>query len=214
MRSFLSRVLVVVGLSVLMTLILMVIHWEPEPAVARDPVASTPPAAVAARPEPVLQLAADSGPQAREEQDEEVIGWVMRDVQEIDELPAGVRASLSGCVVPRSPGLPNVISGTFKQAGQTDLAVLCVRGLQATVYVFWAGAPSGAEIATEFDFIPRTYIRTAQLADIEVEVRRELPLEPGMPLRIRHDGIVLGNGCCATTKYWHRGRWRSYVSAD
>ena len=41
--SFLSRVLVIIGLSFVMTLILMVIHWEPEPAVADQPVETTGP---------------------------------------------------------------------------------------------------------------------------------------------------------------------------
>ena len=112
------------------------------------------------------------------------------------------------------PDSPNVITGQFRQAGQTDVAVLCVRGPSAAVYVLSGGTEGGADIATLLDFIPGTVIRTARATDISVEVRRELPLEPGMPLQVRHDGIRLGNGCCATTYYWHRGRWRSYVSAD
>jgi hypothetical protein len=94
------------------------------------------------------------------------------------------------------------------------VAVLCVRGPSAAVYVFWGGNAGGSDIATLLDFIPGTIIRTARATDISVEVRRELPIEPGMPLQIRHDGIQLGSGCCTTTYYWHRGRWRSYVSAD
>jgi len=226
--SFLSRVGLVIGLSFLMMVILMVIHWEPERPVARAAAETAAPAPIAASTEPTVQRATAVQTATTESAYGDVrIDWVIQDAQATDELPAGVREALAGCVIPRSAGFPNVISGKFKQAGESrgpqrgsrdgvevDLAVLCVRGEHATVYVFWAGNPSDVEIAMDFDFIPATYIRTAQLADIEVEVRRELPIEPGMPLRIRHDGLQLGNGCCATTHYWHRGRWRSYVSAD
>lgn len=212
--SFLSRVLVIIGLSFLMTVILMVIHWEPERAVPRT-IAETPSAPAAAATEPTIQRATDvQTPATGAFRDNEGIDWVMRDIQDVEGVPAEIRTALAGCLVPRSPEFPNVITGEFKQAGQRDLAALCVRGPRAAVYVFWGGHPEGAEIATDFDFIPATYIRLARAADIGVEVRRELPIEPGMPLRIRHDGIQLGNGCCATTYYWHRGRWRSYVSAD
>ena len=145
------------------------------------------------------------------------IDWVMQDAQDIEELPAGVRAALAGCMVPRSPGVPNVISGEFKQAGETDLAVLCVRGPHAAVYVFWGDAPGGSEagLLSRLSISrPAHTIRTAPAADIGVDVRRELPIEPGMPTRIRHDGIQLGGGCCATTYYWHRGRWRAYGSIE
>jgi hypothetical protein len=201
----------VIGLSFVMTLILMVIHSEPEPSVAL-PVETTPPVPIAARPEPTIERATHLT-RSEDSSEEDGVDWVMQDARDVEELPADIREALAGCAVPRAPGLPNVISGKFKQAGQTDLAVLCVRGPRAAVYVFWGGA-AGDEIATDVDFIPGTYIRTAREADIGVEVRRELPIEPGMPLRIRHDGIQLGNGCCATTHYWHRGRWRAYESAD
>jgi hypothetical protein len=213
--SLLSRILLIIGLSVVMTGVLMVIHWEPEPPVAVAVVETTPPSPITASEEPTIERAtavqtATTGSVYGEDR----IDWVMLDAQDIEELPAAVRAALAGCVVPRSTGLPNVISGEFKQAGQTDVAVLCVRGPLAAIHVFWGGNPAGAEVAVDFDFIAGTYIRTATAADIGVEVRRDLPIEPGMPLRIRHDGIQLGNGCCSTTHYWHRGRWRSYVSAD
>jgi hypothetical protein len=213
--SFLSRVLFVIGLSIVMTAVLMVIHWEPERPVARTAVEMPPPAPIAASAEPAIeQAAAVQTATAESVYGEERIDWVMQDAQEIEELPTGVRSALAGCVIPRAPEFPNVISAALKQVGQTDLAVLCVRGPRAAVHVFWGGNPAGAEVATDFDFIPGTYIRTALAADIGVEVRRELPIEPGMPLRIHHDGIQLGNGCCSTTHYWHRGRWRSYVSGD
>jgi hypothetical protein len=213
--SFLSRLLFVIGVSVLMTGVLMVIHWEPESPVADAVVETTQPPPIAAGAEPTIERAAAVQTATTESvYGEERIAWLMQDAQEIEELPASVRAALIGCVIPRAPAFPNVISAAFKQAGQTDLAVLCVRGPRAAVYVLWTGNPGAAELVTEFDFVPGTYIRTALAADIGVEVRRDLPIEPGMPLRIRHDGIQLGNGCCSTTHYWHRGRWRSYVSGD
>ena len=232
--SLLHRILLIIGLSSGMTLLLMVIYWEPERPVAVAVVETLAPAPIAASAEPIIERATAAQPATIESvYGNDRIDWTMQDAQEIEELPAGVRTALAGCVVPRSPpqikhrldadlavgptaspGYPNVISAELKQAGQTDLAVLCVRGAQAAVYVFWAGSPGGAEIAATVDFTPGTYIRTAEAADIAVEVRRELPIEPGMPLRIRHDGIQLGNGCCSTTHYWHRGRWRSYVSGD
>lgn len=212
--SFLSRVLLIIGLSFVMTLILMVIHWEPErPAPAS--VVDTPPLDLLAKPEPRIHRATDVRTAAsKAARDGDGVEWTMQDAREIEGLPAEARTALAGCVVPRSPDFANVISGEFKEAGQTDVAVLCVRGPSAAVYVFWGGNAGGSEMATLLDFIPGTIIRTARATDISVEVRRELPIEPGMPLQIRHDGIQLGNGCCATTYYWHRGRWRSYVSAD
>jgi hypothetical protein len=212
--SFLSRALVVIGLSFVTTLVLMVIHWEPErPAPVN--IVETAPLDLLAKPEPGIHRATDVRTAASKAlHDGDGVDWTMQDARDIDGLPAEARAALAGCVVPRSPEFPNVISGQFKQAGQTDVAVLCVRGPSAAVYVFWGGNAGGADLATLVDFIPGTVIRTARAADISVEVRRELPIEPGMPLQIRHDGIQLGNGCCPTTYYWHRGRWRSYVSAD
>lgn len=212
--SFLSRVLVVVGLSFVMTLILMVILWEPERPAPVHAV-QTAPLDLLAKPEPRIQRATDVRTASNKpSRDADGIEWTMRDAREIEGLPAEARTALAGCVVPRSADFPNVITGQFKQAGQTDVAVLCVRGSSAAVYVFSGGTAGGADIATLLDFIPGTVIRTAREADITVEVKRELPIEPGMPLQIRHDGVQLGNGCCATTYYWHRGRWRSYVSAD
>ena len=212
--SFLSRVLLITGLSFVMTLILMVVLWEPErPAPVN--VVETAPLDLLAKPAPRIHRATDIRTAATKPSlDEARVEWTMQDAREIEGLPAEARTALAGCVVPRSPDVPNVVTGQFKQAGQTDVAVLCVRGPSAAVYVFSGGAPGGSDIATLLDFIPGTVIRTARAADISVEVRRELPIEPGMPLQIRHDGIQLGNGCCATTYYWHRGRWRSYVSAD
>lgn len=220
--SFLKRIIVVIALSLVMTVLLMAILWEPErPATAaaeitraqKRPVSST--AAEAARPELLLVRATDVGrATATSFPDNEGVGWVMADVQTIDGLSMEVRAALAGCAVPRSPAFPNVVSAELKQAGQADLAVLCVRGQHAAVYVFRAGMAADAEIATEVEFIAGTSIRAARAADIRVEVTRDLPIEPGMPMTIRHDGIQLGGGCCATTYYWHRGRWRSYVSAD
>ncbi|MDO8677537.1 MAG: hypothetical protein Q7R30_03105 [Acidobacteriota bacterium] len=226
--SFLKRVVVIIGLSLVMTLLLMVIHWEPERPVAPAAAETTGPAPAAAGPEPLLVRAADVRHATdASSHDNDGVGWVMEDVQNIEGLSMEIRAALAGCAVPRSPDLPNIISGKFRQAGESrgpqrgsragveaDLAVLCVRGPYAAVYVFWAGHAADAEIATEVEFIAGRSIRAARAADIRVEVTRDLPIEPGMPLTIRHDGIQLGGGCCATTYYWHRGRWRSYDSAD
>ena len=213
--SFLKRVIVVIGLSLVMTLLLMAILWEPERPVAPTAAKTTRPDPVAARPQPLLVRAADVRPATEaSSRKTEGVGWVMEDVQTIEGLSMEVGAALAGCAVPRSPAFPNVVSGEWQQAGQTDLAVLCVRGQHAAVYVFWAGQAADAEVATEVEFIVGTSIRAARAADIRVEVTRDLPIEPGMPLTIRHDGLQLGGGCCATTYYWHRGRWRSYVSAD
>ena len=213
--SFLKRIIVVIGLSVVMTVLLMAILWEPERPVAATVAETTRPDPAAARLEPVLVRATDVRHATEASfRDNEGVGWVMADVQTIEGLSMEVRAALAGCAVPRSPAFTNVVSAELKQAGQADLVVLCVRGQHAAVYVFWAGLAADAEIATEVEFIAGTSIRAARAADIRVEVARDLPIEPGMPRTIRHDGIQLGGGCCATTYYWHRGRWRSYVSAD
>ncbi len=205
--SFLSRLLVIIALSVVMTLLLMLIHWEPERSVAPvvDSVTTALLVPVAPSPEAAIQHAADVRTGTHE---------TLQNAGDIEGLPAEIRAALAGCAVPLASESVGVISGEFKQAGQTDLAVLCVRGPHAAVYVFWAGHPNGAEVVTEFDFIPAAFIRTARAADIGFQLRGEVPIEPGMPLRVRHDGIQVGNGCCATTHYRHRGRWWSYVSAD
>ena len=200
--SFLKRVLLIVGLSVSFTTILMVIYWEPERAVKQVPVeeATAPKAPTVA---PVVYRSAEVRTGTTP----------LRDAADLDALPAEVRGAFAGCLVPASEPL-SVIAGEFKQAGQVDLAVLCVRGAVAGVYVLWGGRPDVPELAAEFDFIDGAFIQTAHAADIGERVKAELPIEPGMPLRIRHDGIQLSGGCCATTYYLHRGRWRSYVSAD
>ena len=200
--SFLKRVLLIIGLSVTFTTFLMVIYWEPERAVERLPVQEmTVPRAPSVAPVIYRSAAVRTGTTP------------LRDAADIDALPADVRGAFAGCLVPASEPL-SVILGEFKQAGQVDLAVLCVRGPIAAVYVLWGGRPDVPELAAEFDFIPGAFIQTAPAADIGERVKAELPIEPGMPLKIRHDGIQLSGGCCATTYYWHRGRWRSYVSAD
>jgi hypothetical protein len=197
------------GLSFVLTLLLMVIHWEPQPSLAPSEVQTAPPTTTPA--------VADDPP------GESMAGiqpvkdaWVMQDAADVEGLPDDVRMVLfdTGCLIPFSADSPNVIWGELKQAGQTDLAVLCIRDQRAAVYVFWGGNPAETDISTELDFIAGTSIRAARADDIRVEVTRDLPLDPGMPRRIRHDGIQVGVGCCTTTQYWHRGRWRSYVSAD
>lgn len=213
--SLLSRVLIVIGLSFVMTLLLMVIHFEPERRVAPLTAGSPPPLLVL-----VTATAVEKSPEHIQTaqdislRDTDGADWTMAKVEDIAALSSDIRAALTGCLVPRSPDVPNIISAELKRAGQTDLAVLCVRDQRAAVYVFWGGEPGAPDIATEVEFIPGISIRAATADTIRVEVTRELPLDPGMPNRIRHDGIQLGHGCCATTQYWHRGRWRSYVSAD
>jgi hypothetical protein len=67
------------------------------------------------------------------------------------ELPKAVATDLvrRGCtIVPdrsRRDGR-NVLHGEFARAGQTDWAVLCRRGDQASLLVYWAGKPENPEV--------------------------------------------------------------------
>ena len=92
--------------------------------------------------------------------------------------------------------------------------MLCVRDNRAAVYVFWGAQPSDPDVSSEDEYYPGTSIRAASAPDIGAELDDYGAIDPGMPRQIRHDGLALGHGCCATTQYWHRGRWRYYVSAD
>ncbi len=213
--SFLSRVLLIIGLSFVMTLILMVILWEPERP-APVTVVETPPLDLLAKPEPRIHRATDVRTAAsKPSRDEDGVEWTMQDARDIEGLPAEARTALAGCVVPRSARRSRTsFPGSSSRPAKPTWPCSASAGRAPRFTCSGAATAGGADIATLLDFIPGTVIRTARATDISVEVRRELPIEPGMPLQIRHDGIQLGNGCCATTYYWHRGRWRSYVSAD
>ena len=151
--SFLSRVLLIIGLSFVMTLILMVILWEPERPSPVN-VVETPPLDLLAKPEPRIRRATDvRTASSKPSRDGDGVEWTMQDAREIEGLPAEARTALAGCVVPRSPDFPNVVTGQFKQAGQTDVAVLCVRGPGAAVYVF-SGAPGRGRYCDPARFQP------------------------------------------------------------
>jgi hypothetical protein len=212
--SFLSRSLLVVGLSSLLTLALMVVFWEPVPPPAESPAIAPaepmPPATQAPPPADVQPVRLSSV------RDNEGADWVMSHPENVDGLTPEIRTTLfdAGCTIPTSGDRTNVITGALREPGMVDLAVLCVRDNRAAVYVFWGGQPGEPDVSSEDEYVPGTYIRTAAVADIRADVENSGAIDPGMPRRITHDGIALGQGCCATTQYWHRGRWRFFVTAN
>jgi len=213
--TFLSRMALVIGGSVVITLLLMVVHWEPEPPAPVDTPVLAPtaaaPAAVEAEPAADIQHV-----RLGSVRDGEGTDWVMSHPEAVDGLTDDIRMILfdAGCVIPTSGQASNVVRAELREPGTADLAVLCVRDNRAAVYVFWGAQPSDPDVSSEDEYYPGTSIRAASAPDIGAELDDYGAIDPGMPRQIRHDGLALGHGCCATTQYWHRGRWRYYVSAD
>ena len=108
--TFLSRMALVIGGSVVITLLLMVVHWEPEPPAPVDTPVLAPtaaaPAAVEAEPAADIQHV-----RLGSVRDGEGTDWVMSHPEAVDGLTDDIRMILfdAGCVIPTSGQASNVV---------------------------------------------------------------------------------------------------------
>jgi hypothetical protein len=146
------------------------------------------------------------------------------------QLPKNVVKNLQArrCTIPQAGFKPkpnNVISGDFAKRGQTDWAVLCSRGGESSILVFWGGSvKSPAELAKASDdayWLGNDrdgfhYYRHIMVADREYILahHREYGRGGFIP-PINHDGLddgFLEKG--SAVYYYHRGKWLSLPGAD
>src|SRR5262245_52323391 len=109
----------------------------------------------------------------------------------------------------------NVISGSFRTAGQKDWAVMCLRDGISSILVFWNGSPTSvAEVAR----MKETCWRTLSVVGRQYVLEHyEAYKEAGAPKPppIDHEGI--DDGFCekaSTVRYWYRGKWLDLQGAD
>jgi hypothetical protein len=131
-------------------------------------------------------------------------------------LPASVVRKLvaRGCLIPQvsEPYLPrktNVIKGEFAQPGQVDWAVLCSKGGQSTILIFWgkeSKCPSQLNTANNVDI---RYIDAVSEADL---LGYADPVTPGL---MKHQAIDDGfDGKGSTAYYCTEGQWKAVAGAD
>ncbi len=143
------------------------------------------------------------------------------------ELPDRVATDLArrGCsVVPDRVrrGGRNVLRGEFTRAGQTDWAVLCRQGDQASLIVYPAGNPGDAVVlktsASGLGENPeeaRT-IGVVQPDRLQMYARRRA-MPPGVPeakVDFEHAGIEDAIGMGSTVLYYSNGQWLRMPGAD
>jgi hypothetical protein len=137
-------------------------------------------------------------------------------------LPAPIIRALEArrCLIPQADFKANekinVISGSFRTAGQKDWAVMCSRNGISSILVFWNGSPASvAEVARmnetgcwrALEVVGRQYI----LEHYEIYKESGAPKPPP----IDHDGI--DDAFCekaSTVRYWYRGKWLDLQGAD
>ena len=146
------------------------------------------------------------------------------------QLPKRIVKNLRarGCTIPQAGFKPkpnNVISGEFAKRGQTDWAVLCSRGGESSILVFWGGSvKSPAELAKApddaywlgNDRAGFHYHRQLMMADREYILvhYREYGRGEFIP-PINHDGIddgFLEKG--SEVHYYYPSKWLSLPGAD
>lgn len=143
-------------------------------------------------------------------------------------LPSEVRADAwwRGCRIPQ-PGWVetphNVISGSFRKAGQTDWALLCSDGYETDLLVYWGG--SAREVA-EIPFGPDEQ-RMGNASDgsggyewmigtmspESIEHNRRLADGATFP-PILHDGIDEGCEKGSVVHYFHEHSWHRLPGGD
>lgn len=145
------------------------------------------------------------------------------------ELPENIVAELQSrqCTIPQiydDPKPHNVISGEFKEKGQTDWAVLCSKDLISSILIFWNGS---VENPSSLDPLPdkgalqgigngrigySRYINVVGKAFIEKHYRAYGGTQPPP---INHEGIADGQvGKGSSVHYYHNGKWLQLTGAD
>ena len=139
---------------------------------------------------------------------------------EIPGLPEGVRSFLEGlgCTIPVpawSDGLTSVVRGEYRQAGQTDWAVLCSMDRVSRILVFWSGDPVHVAVLGERsdrDYLQRDEsgrpVFSRSIATVEGRTLIPLFARSGLLPGTPHAGIedaFLGKG--STFHYYFDERW-------
>lgn len=158
-----------------------------------------------------------------------VIGQALSEglpVSKFPELPKEVASDLlrRGCtIVPdraRRDGR-NVLHGEFARAGQTDWAVLCRRGDQASLIVYWAGKPENPDVlnttSSGLDKNPEA-ARTIAVVDPDriqrYATRHAKGTNAEMKLQFNHSGIEDAVGMGSEVLHYVDGKWLRIPGAD
>ena len=133
-----------------------------------------------------------------------------------------------GCTVPQtylSREPHNVISGEFARRGQTDWAVLCSRGRESSIMVFWRGsAKSVSEIAKAADnsFLQTIteggrvgFSRMIEPVGRDYIIKIHRSYGGRRPPPIDHQGIDDAYvEKSSVVRYYYRGKWLKLHGAD
>jgi hypothetical protein len=146
------------------------------------------------------------------------------------DLPDPVRAELlrRGCTIPQvyADGRPhNIVRGAFRNAGQTDVAVLCSRGRSSAILVMQDGDPGNvSEIAPkqDADFLQLIgpgkvgFSREISLASPEyIREQHRRHGGPAPPQQLTHAGIDDAFiEKASVVWYWHQGKWLQLTGTD
>ncbi len=145
------------------------------------------------------------------------------------QLPTAIRVDLErrGCRIPQVPldTVPgNVVSGSFRERGKTDWAVLCSRDDTSRILVYWSGSSEAPDtLAASGD---RTWLQQGLGPGIGFSraigvaspayIREHFERYGGpTPPALDHDGINdIFVEKASTVLYWHQGRWLMLTGAD
>jgi hypothetical protein len=153
-------------------------------------------------------------------QEDEPPHWTLRRPAEFPDLPRVIRRQLEQqqCRIPQAANWRirhNLVWGEFERKGQQDLAVLCVRGQTAVVYIYWAGDVAKRDrLRGVHHYQPGSWIKVAVPRYIEEHIAAYGLIDSGMPTHIEHDGVEDVFACCSSVYYRHNGRWLRAPGAD
>ncbi len=148
-------------------------------------------------------------------------------VSKFPELPKAVAADLvrRGCtIVPdhaRRDGR-NVIRGEFARAGQSDWAVLCRQGNDASILVYWAGRPENPDALNTTSAGLGKQPEAARTIGVvspskihDYATRHTMLVGAAEPkLEFVHTGIEDAVGMGSTILYYTNGEWHRIPGAD
>jgi hypothetical protein len=153
-------------------------------------------------------------------QEEELSRWIMRRPSDFTDVPQVIQRQLeqAQCRIPQAPNWRihhNLVWGEFERKGQQDLAVLCVRGQTAVIYVYWASdAARRDQLPINHGYQPGSWMKVATPKFIQEHIAAYGLIDKGMPEHIEHDGVEDGIACCSIVYYRQTGRWLRSPGAD
>jgi hypothetical protein len=165
-----------------------------------------------------LGFSTDVSPSGLQEQ--EFSQWIMRRPSDFPSVPPAIRRQLEQqqCRIPQAPNWRirhNLVWGEFDRSGQQDLAVLCVRGQTAIIYVYWASdATRRDQLPIHHGYQPGSWMKVASPKFIQEHITAYGLIDQDMPEHIDHDGVEDGMACCSIVYYRHVGRWLRAPGAD